>query len=121
MRLGLRSWISAVTRKIVSTLAATTCSSTARPAAGARHGAAPIEPAVIDAAGRANPVADRRKIGGARRLVSKAAADLRPPVQVAGDPIQSALLFDHASPLQPGAVLTAHLRFEETVPAKAFA
>jgi hypothetical protein len=42
-----------------------------------------------DAAFNTNPIADGGKISRARRLMPKPAADLGPPVGVAGDAIQA--------------------------------
>jgi hypothetical protein len=43
---------------------------------------------VDDAAVDADPIADGRKVGRARRVMAEAAADLRPALGVAGDAIQ---------------------------------
>ena len=61
------------------------------------------------------------KVGGVHGLVAEPPADLRPPVHVAGDPVQPALLFHHARPLQARALFLTDLLFEEIIPAKAFA
>ena len=74
-----------------------------------------------DAAVDADPVADRGKIGRAGRLVAEPAADLRPPLGVAGDAIQPALLLDDAGKAQIAAVEARDLMLEKRTPAKAFA
>ena len=74
-----------------------------------------------DAAFNTDPIADRGKISGARRFVPKPAADLGPPVGVAGDAIQAALLLDDAGKTQMVAKDVGDLILEERTPAIAFA
>ena len=74
-----------------------------------------------DAAFNTNPIADGGKISRARRLVPKPAADLGPPLGVAGDAIQSPLLLHDAGKTQMVANEVRDLTLEERTPAIAFA
>src|SRR4030095_16430266 len=88
---------------------------------GPRHRASPFEPVVDDAAIDADPVADRWEVARVRRFMTETAADLGPPVDVAGQAVQPPLFLDDARPLQVQEFLSADLIFEEIVPAKSLA
>ena len=102
MRRGLRSSASAVTRKMVSTLAATTCSSTARPAAFLemvlRRSRRRMMMARSVAAGavRQTQSPTAGKSADAPGVVPEFAADLGPSVEVTRDAIRASLFFHHA-------------------------
>ena len=87
----------------------------------ARHLAAPFQADVNDAPINAHPITDSGKIGGVEGLVTEAAADFGPPLGVAGDAIQTALLLDDARKTKIAAAEARGLMFEKRIPAKAFA
>jgi hypothetical protein len=50
--------------------------------------------------GYPDPIADRREVGGTRRLMAKPAADFGDSIERTGDAISAALFFDDAHPAQ---------------------
>src|SRR5207247_1011679 len=97
----------------------------------ARNRASPLEADLDDApfagvprfercTADSHPVANGREICRRRRLVTKAAADLNPPGELAGHAIRAALLFDHARERQVVAAKTRSLILEKRAPAQTF-
>jgi hypothetical protein len=65
----------------------------------------------------AHPIADRWKIGGGTGFMAEATTDFRPPVEIARDATQAALLLDNSrhSKLRD---FSDDLFLEETIPAE---
>jgi hypothetical protein len=73
-----------------------------------------------DPVAHANPVADRREVGGGCVLVTEPAADFGDAFDVAGHPIHPPLLFDDSRKSQVGSPERRHLRREKRIPPQTF-
>ena len=73
-----------------------------------------------DAVTHADPIAHRRKLRDRRVLVTEAAAHFGRPIDVAGDPVLPALLFDHPRKTQIGSSERCHLCREKRIPPQTF-
>ncbi|HMD37539.1 MAG TPA: hypothetical protein VKH42_21335, partial [Vicinamibacterales bacterium] len=68
-----------------------------------------------------HPITDGRKVRRARRVMAESTAHLCPRLNIAGEAIQPALLFDDARKAQISAIDASDLCFEKRMPPQTFA